>query len=98
MPDTRPTDDVRLRIDAMLERIAATPIGRNADVLQVALAECDALERSQGSAMAICKLRDLRHWLRLAYGEALHAYPADQLRRILRDAIAALGETSRREI
>ncbi|HEX2843151.1 hypothetical protein [Hyphomicrobium sp.] len=98
MPDTRLTDDVTLRVDAMLDRIAATPIGRNADVLQASLADCDALEHSQGSAMAICKLRDLRHWLRLAYGDALHAYPADQLRRILRDAIMNLGGTARREI
>ncbi len=98
MPDTRLTDDVTLRIDAMLDRIAATPIGRNADVLQASLADCDALERSQSCAMTICKLRDLRHWLRLAYGDALHAYPSDQLRRILLDAIASVGEAAHHKI
>ena len=38
------------------------------------------------------------HWLRLAYGDALHAYPADQLRRILRDAIVDLRGAARSEI
>ena len=33
----------------------------------------------------------MRHWLRLAYGHALHSYPEDALRGILLDAIAGFG-------
>lgn len=97
MLDTRLTDDVTLRSEALLDRVAATPIGKNAHMLRVALAECDAVERALDSPATICKLRDLRHWLRLAYGNTLHGYPADQLRRILLEALAAFGAASRRE-
>ena len=90
MLDTLPTDDTTLRCEALFDRVAATPIGKNPHALRVVLAECDALERSIRNPSAICRLRDMRHWLRLAYGDALHGYPADQLRRIVLDAISGL--------
>lgn len=90
MLDTRPTDDTTLRCEALFDRVAATPIGKNPHALKVVLAECDALERAIRSPSAICRLRDMRHWLRLAYGDALHGYPADQLRRIVLNAISGL--------
>lgn len=96
MLDTRQTDDITLRCDALCDRVAATPIGKNARALRVALAECDALERSVLTPFALCKLRDARHWLRLAYGDALHGYPPRQLRSALLEAIAAVGEAVRR--
>jgi hypothetical protein len=95
MLDTCPTDDTTLRCDALFDRVAATPIGRNPHALKVALAECDALERGIRNPLSICKLRDVRHWFRLAYGDTLHGYPADQLRRILLDVIAGFGAHSR---
>jgi hypothetical protein len=91
MLDTCPTDHTTLRCEALFDRVAATPIGRNPHALRVALAECDALERGTSDPKAICKLRDTRHWFRLAYGDVLHGYPADQLRRILLDALAGFG-------
>jgi hypothetical protein len=87
MLDTRPTDDTTLRCEALFDRVAATPIGRNPHALRVALAECDALEKAARDPLAICKLRDARHWFRLAYGDTLHGYPPDQLRKILLNAI-----------
>ncbi len=97
MFDTRLTDDAILRSEALLDRVSATPIGRNAHMLRVALAECDALERASRNPSTVCKLRDLRHWLRLAYGNSLHAYPAAQLRRILLDSLTAFGTAFRRD-
>jgi hypothetical protein len=95
MLDTRPTDDTdtitTLRCEALSDRVAATPVGRNPHALRVALAECDALERGTRDPMAICRLRDTRYWFRLAYGDTLHGYPPAQLRRILLDAIAGLS-------
>lgn len=95
MLDTPLEDDVALRCDALADRVAATPIGRNAHALKVALAECAAMEAALESPLAVCRLRDVRHWLRLAYGDALHAYPADALRRIALDAIGALRDVRR---
>lgn len=80
MLDTRISDDILLRCDALFDRIAATPIAPNPHALRVALAECDAMERAVSDASVICRLRDLRHWLRLAYGHTLHGYPPDPLR------------------
>jgi hypothetical protein len=96
MLDTRPTDNITdahatLRCEALFDRVAATPVGRNPHALRVALAECDALERGAHDPMAICRLRDVRHWFRLAYGDTLHGYSPGQLRRILLDAIAGLS-------
>jgi hypothetical protein len=88
MLDTRLTDDVTLRCDALFDRVQATPIGRNAHALTVSLAECEALERALKSPSAIYKLRAARHWLRLAYGPSLHAYPPERLRLIVLDALS----------
>ncbi len=95
MLDTRLTDDAVLRCEALLDRVAATPTGRNAHALAVAMAECDALERAVEAPSAICKLRDVRHWLRLACGTALHGYPPAELRRALLDAISGLAAALR---
>lgn len=91
MLDTHLADDTTLRCEALFDRVAATPIGQNPHALKVALAECDALEHAIRSPSMICKLRDLRHWLRLAYGHTLHGYPEDALRNILLDAITGFG-------
>lgn len=96
MLDTHLADDITLRCDALCDRVAATPIGRNAHALRVALAECDALERAIQDPYVTCKLRDARHWLRLAYGGELHGYPADRLRTIVLEAIAGVGAASRK--
>lgn len=85
--DTRLADDTALRCEALADRVAATAIGRNAHALKVALAECDALEHGAASSSLVCKLRDLRHWLRLAYGDTLHGYPPTALRAHLLEAI-----------
>jgi hypothetical protein len=94
MLDTRLSDDFTLRCEALLDRVAATPVGPNAHALKVALAECDAIERAIADPSAICRVRDARHWLRLAYGQTLHAYPPDQVRenllRVLGDLVATL--------
>lgn len=95
MLDTRLSDDITLRCEALLDRISATPVGPNAHALRVAFAECETMERAVQDPLAICKLRDVRHWLRLAYGHALHGYPADQLRANLLRALAAFGATVR---
>lgn len=95
MLDTRQTDDIALRCEALFDRVAATPVGINAHTLRVALAECDAIERALDNPSGICRLRDVRHWLRLAYGHSLHGYPADQLRSNLLRALAGLGVRSR---
>jgi len=95
MLDTRQTDGTVLRCDALFDRVAATPIGVNPHALRAILAECDALERASLGPFAICRLRDVRHWLRLAYGHTLHGYPAPQLRKILLDAITAFGALAR---
>ena len=95
MLDTRLADDVTLRSEALVDRVAATPIGPNPHGLKVALAECDLLERAISDPISICRLRDVRHWLRLAYGHALHGYPPEDLRRHLLRALATFGETSR---
>jgi hypothetical protein len=89
MLDTRLTDDITLRGEALIDRVAATPIGSNPHALTVMLAECDALERTLRSPSTIYKLRAARHWLRLAYGDTLHSYPGDRLRGI---ALGALSE------
>lgn len=96
MLDTRQIDDITLRCDALCDRVAATPIGRNDRALRVAMAECDALERAMLTPFALCKLRDARHWLRLAYGNTLHGYPPPLLRSVLLEAIAGVGEAARR--
>ena len=96
MLDTRLADDITLRCDALADRIAATPIGKNARALRVGLAEFDALERASLTPFALCKLRNARHWLRLAYGDTLHAYPPARLRRILIEALAGISEMARR--
>jgi hypothetical protein len=95
MLDTRISDDVQLRCEALFDRIAATPVGPNAHALRVALAECDAMERALTEASAIYRLRDVRHWLRLAYSHTLHGYPPDDLRRNLLRALAAFAASSR---
>jgi hypothetical protein len=91
MLDTHLADDTALRCEALFDRVAATPLGQNPHALKVALAECDALEHAIESPSMICKLRDMRHWLRLAYGHTLHGYPEDALRGVLLDAIAGFG-------
>lgn len=95
MLDTRPVDTVVLRCEALLARVAATPVGPDAHALKVALAECDAIERALSDPSAICRLRDVRHWLRLAYGRTLHGYPEDRLRESLLGALAGLRAASR---
>lgn len=94
MLDTRLCNDRTLRCEALRDRIAATAIGPNAHALRVALAECDAIERAIAEPFAICKLRDVRHWLRLAYGRTLHGYPPDHLRSNLLRALDELAATS----
>jgi hypothetical protein len=91
MLDTHLSDDIRLRCDALLDRIAATAVAPNAHALRVALAECDAMERGVTDAFAMCQLRDVRHWLRLAYTHSLHGYPPDQVRTNLLRALARFG-------
>ena len=95
MLDTRLANDVTLRSEALIDRVTATPLGPNPHGLKVVLAECDLLERAISDPVSICRLRDVRHWLRLAYGHALHGYPPEDLRRHLLRALAAFGETSR---
>jgi len=95
MLDTLPTEDITLRCEALFDRVAATPIGENAHALRVGLAECDAMERAIASPSAVYRLRDVRHWLRLAYGHALHGYPPDELRRNLLKALAGFGAATR---
>lgn len=95
MLDTRLSNDCTLRCEALLDRVAATAIGPNAHALRVTLAECDAMERAVADPFAICRLRDVRHWLRLAYGRTLHGYPPDQLRCSLLRALEALATASR---
>lgn len=91
MLDTRLLDDVVLRCEALHDRVAATPVTPNARALKVMLAECAAMERAVGDPFDVCRLRDVRHWLRLAYGRTLHGYPPDQLRRNLLRALASFG-------
>jgi len=95
MLDTRFIDDAALRCEALSDRIAATPIGPNGHALRIAMAELDALERAIAGPLGLCKLRDARHWLRLAYGGALHGYPSEQLRAILKKAVADVGASVR---
>ncbi|MGE0022417.1 MAG: hypothetical protein AB7S70_02165 [Hyphomicrobium sp.] len=95
MLDTLPTDNITLRCEALFDRVAATPIGENAHALRVGLAECDAMERVIASPSAVYRLRDVRHWLRLAYGHTLHGYPPDELRRNLLKALAGFGAAAR---
>ena len=95
MLDTLPINDITLRCEALFDRIAATPIGVNTHALRVALAECDAMEGAVENPSAIYRLRDVRHWLRLAYGHSLHGYPPDQLRKNLLHALAGFGAASR---
>lgn len=94
MLDTRLSNDRTLRCEALLDRVAATAIGPNAHALRVTLAECDAIERTVADPFAICRLRDVRHWLRLAYGRTLHGYPPDDLRRNLLRALETLAAAS----
>ena len=95
MLDARLSDDITLRCDALLDRIAATPVAPNAHALRVTLAECDAIERTLTDPKAICRLRDVRHWVRLAYDHTLHAYRPDQVRRNMLQALTAFGATPR---
>lgn len=95
MLDTRLSDDITLRCDALLDRIAATPVAPNTHALRVTLAECDAIERALTDPKAICRLRDVRHWLRLAYGRTLHGYRPDQVRCNLLQALTAFSATAR---
>jgi hypothetical protein len=97
MLGTRLTDDISLRGEALIERIAATPIGNNPQALAVMLAECTAIERSLESASSIYKLRAARHWIRLAYSNTLHSYPNDRLRRIALGALSDFLEEVRAE-
>lgn len=92
MLDTRLSDDLALRSEALRDRVAAMPIGPNMHSLKVVLAECDVIERGLSHPAAICKLRDVRHWLKLAYGHALHGYPAHDLRNHLLRALAAFED------
>jgi hypothetical protein len=86
--DTRKSD-ARLRCEALIDRVTAIPVGENPQALSVILAECEALERAVSDPSAVCKLRDARHWLKLAYGHELHAYPAADLRRQMLRALEA---------
>lgn len=95
MLDTRLIDDAALRCEALSDRIAATPVGANPHALSIAMAELDALERAVATPLGLCKLRDARHWVRLAYGRALHGYPADRLRAILIQVIADIAASVR---
>jgi hypothetical protein len=90
MLDTRLTDDITLRGEALIDRVAATPIGSNTHALTVMLAECDDIERTLRSPSTIYKLRAARHWLQLAYGTTLHSYPSDRLRGITLGALSEL--------
>ncbi len=94
MLDARLSETLLLRCEALRDRVAATAIGPNAHALRVALAECDAMERGLVAPFAICRLRDARHWLRLAYGQTLHGYPPDALRRNLLQSLADFSATS----
>lgn len=94
MPGARLSDALQLRCEALSDRIAATAIGPNAHALRVALAECDAMERAAAAPVAVCRLRDTRHWLQLAYGQILHGYPPDALRRNLLRSLADFSATS----
>ena len=87
MLDTRIYDDITLRCEALFDRVAATPIGPNPHALRVALAECDAMERAVENPVIICRVRDVRYWVRLAYGRTLHGYPPEDLRRNLLGAL-----------
>lgn len=95
MLDTRLSDDIVLRSEALFDRVAAAPIGPNAHSLKVALAECEAMERALEDPVAICRLRDARHWLRLAYSHTLHGYPPEQLRSNLLKALASFAAVTR---
>jgi len=95
MLDTPLVDDTTLRCEALSDRVAALPIGPNAHTLKVALAECDMLERAVDTPLGLCKVRDARHWLRLAFGTTLHGYPPERLRAILLKALAEIGTTAR---
>lgn len=90
MLDTRFSDDITLRCEALFDRVAATPVGPNPHTLRVALAECDAMERAIDSPVAICRVRDVRYWVRLAYGHTLHGYPPEDLRSNLLGALTRL--------
>lgn len=96
MLDMRLSDDLVLRCEALLDRVAATTIGPNAHALRVMLAECDAMERAVTAPFAVCRVRDVRNWLRLAYGRTLHGYPSDQLRRNLMRALGELLAATRK--
>jgi hypothetical protein len=95
MLDTRLSNDSTLRCEALVDRVAATAMGPNAHALRVTLAECDALERTATDPFTICRLRDARHWLRLAFGKTLHGYPPDALRRNVLQALNNLAVASR---
>jgi len=94
MLETRLSDILLLRCEALRDRVAATAIGPNAHALRVALAECDAMERAVVAPAAVCRLRDARHWFRLAYGQTLHGYPPDALRRNLLKSLSDFSATS----
>lgn len=95
MLDTRLALDTSLRCDALYDRVAATPIGINPHALRVMQIECDTIEASLKQPLAICRVRDIRHWLNLAYGHTLHGYPPAHLRNNLLNALAAFAETNR---
>lgn len=88
--DTLSKGDARLRCEALIDRVMAIPVGPNPQALGVILAECAALEQAAAeSPLAVCKLRDARHWLKLAYGHELHAYPPEAVRRQTLEALRA---------
>jgi endonuclease/exonuclease/phosphatase (EEP) superfamily protein YafD len=93
--ETLTESDAALRCEALIDRVSALPVGHNPHALRVILAECAALERAAANPSAVCKLRDARHWLRLAYGHELHAYPMADLRRLM---LAALDDVRRASI
>lgn len=95
MLEAHALDAAELRCEALHDRVAATPIKPNAHALRVMLAECDAIERALIEPAAVCRLRNVRHWLRLAYDRTLHAYPPERIRENLLGALQALAKMSR---
>lgn len=93
MLGTRPLSDIALRCNVLRDRAASLPIGPNPEALSLMLAECAAIEGALSNPLDVCRLRDIRHWVQLAYGRTLHGYPADRLQQSLLGAVAAF-ETS----
>lgn len=89
MLGTRLPDDVALRCNVLRDRVASLPIGPNPDTLSLMMTECAAIEGALSDPLDVCRLRDIRHWIQLAYGRTLHGYPADRLQQSLLNALAA---------